>query len=201
MSTSDLTNYFGAVIVALMGYDTNYPRARGFVQNDKGEWIKPKTKKDEPARIAPENALKTAVSILDQIHSQPKRKSFTVNHAPSGAPRMTRQDKWLKPRRPCVEKYFQLRAAIQAAVGPVNDIPDRIDCTFYLAMPDSWSDKKKAEMEGKPHRVRPDRDNMEKAVMDSLFVNDGGIHEGFSKKVWCHEGFERIEITMWFFPS
>lgn len=182
-----------------MGHEKSYPTARGFIDNRDGTFSKPHSKKhdSQPLSISPENALITADALLKRLGLT----HFTVKHPPMGAPRMTRRDKWLKPRRPCVENYFKLRDAIRDAVGPVNDIPDRMDCTFYFPMPESWSDKKKAEMEGKPHRVRPDRDNCEKAVMDSLFVEDGGIHEGFTKKVWCHEGFERTEITFHYFKS
>lgn len=186
-----------------MGHEKSFLTSKGFVQNSDGSFSKPpKVKHDsEPLRISPQNALNTAATFLDKLPVGIKTKSFVVHHPPMGAPRMTRQDKWLKPRRPCVEKYFALQDAIQAAVGPVNDIPDRMDCTFHFAMPESWSDKKKAEMSGKPHRVRPDRDNCEKAVMDSLFVEDGGIHEGFTRKLWCYEGFEKIEIKLHYFPA
>ena len=47
-------------------------------------------------------------------------------------------------------------------------------------------------MDGQPHRVRPDTDNLWKSVGDSVFENDAHIHEIHASKVWAVEG--AIEI-------
>lgn len=154
----------------------------------------------QPLSINPENALKTAASMLQAMgpsHTVKSMKEFIVNHCPMGAPRMTRRDKWKK--RDCVERYHALRDAIRAVVGVVNDIPDRVDCIFFFPMPESWSEKKKFAMLGTAHRVRPDRDNCEKSILDALFLEDGGIHEGFTKKVWTFSGKERIVIRFYYY--
>ncbi len=126
---------------------------------------------------------------------------FVVGVAPCPAPRMTRRDKWLKPRRPAVQRYFDFRDALRATVGVVKEVPDRVDCEFYFAMPDSWSEKKKKAMDGKPHRAKPDRDNCDKAVCDALFAEDSAIHEGSQKKRWCRAGQERVEIKLTNYPK
>lgn len=128
-------------------------------------------------------------------------RSFTIKVVPCPAPRMTRRDKWLTPRRPAVQRYFDFRDALRAAVGEIKEVPDRVDCEFYFAMPDSWSEKKKIEMDGKPHRSKPDRDNCDKAVCDALFAEDSAIHEGSQKKRWCRAGQERVEIKLTNYPK
>jgi Holliday junction resolvase RusA-like endonuclease len=64
-------------------------------------------------------------------------------------------------------------------------------------MPDSWSEKRKRELIGKPHMRRPDRDNCEKLILDALFTEDGGSWSGYTEKRWAEKG--RVEIKMeWF---
>lgn len=121
--------------------------------------------------------------------------SWTIPVAPVPAPRMTRRDKWLTPRRPAVQRYFDYRAVLLAAVGEIK-VPDEMHLVFGFPMPESWSKKKKAAMDGKPHRQRPDRDNCDKAVMDALFEEDGGVWKGSQEKRWTHgPGFVRIQVV------
>lgn len=60
-------------------------------------------------------------------------------------------------------------------------------------MPKSWSGKKRAQMAGKPHQQRPDRDNLEKALLDALFSEDCAVWDGRTTKVWGETG--QIIIT------
>ena len=65
---------------------------------------------------------------------------------------------------------------------------------FQIAMPASWSDKKKAEMEGRPHRQKPDLDNLHKAFFDCfnhLEDWDDSVIWKYDPppiKVWAFEG-------------
>ena len=43
---------------------------------------------------------------------------------------------------------------------------------FHFAMADSWSKKKRLEMDGKPMQSRPDTDNLFKAFTDTVFWKD-----------------------------
>lgn len=135
------------------------------------------------------NITNTAKSMLDHISGV---KTFTVKTAPVAAPRMTRQDKWKK--RPCVMRYFAFRDRVREAAGKIEGVPDRVDCEFYIVVPKSWSKPKKLAMDGKPHREKPDADNLWKSVGDSLFDNDCAIHEISAIKRWCWPGQERVEI-------
>ena len=48
---------------------------------------------------------------------------------------------------------------------------------------------------GTLHRSKPDRDNIDKAVMDALFPEDSGIAAGTIRKVWGEPPRVEGEIT------
>ena len=56
-------------------------------------------------------------------------------------------------------------------------------------MPKSWSKKKKAEYDGKPHQQKPDIDNYLKGYMDALLDEDCKVWRlGDVRKIWGYEG-------------
>jgi hypothetical protein len=55
---------------------------------------------------------------------------------------------------------------------------------FVLEMPRSWSKSKRLAMEGQLHEQKPDRDNLEKALLDSVFGEDCNIADGRATKLW-----------------
>jgi Holliday junction resolvase RusA-like endonuclease len=110
------------------------------------------------------------------------------NITPVAKPRQTRADKWKK--RPCVMKY---RAFADEVREKGIDIPESgCHIIFGLPMPGSWSKKKKAKMDGKPHQVRPDWDNLAKAVCDAIFEEDSHIWDIRISKVWAEKGHIKI---------
>lgn len=143
---------------------------------------------------APEFTVANPVSVPDKTPPQANTRTFTIYQGPVAAPRMTRRDKWLKPRRPCVERYFIYRDILRGMVGDIPIVPDEVNAVFHFAMPDSWSKKRRQEMNGKPHRQRPDGDNCTKAIQDALFLEDGGVWRGAFEKRWAIHG--RVELTM-----
>ena len=64
-------------------------------------------------------------------------------------------------------------------------------------MPKSWSAKKKLAMRGKPHRQKPDIDNLVKAVIDSIYPEDDAAVPGIvARKRWKDApGEVRVHIT------
>lgn len=60
-------------------------------------------------------------------------------------------------------------------------------------MPDSWSERKKQEHEGKPHKGRGDVDNFCKGLLDALYSDDSGVWSVWIEKRWARVG--GIEIT------
>lgn len=126
-------------------------------------------------------------------------KKITLNVEPMGAPRMTRADSWRK--RPCVLKY-RIRCDELRAEAKRNNFDLHCvlpDIVFYIPMPKSWTKKKKVLMLGKPHKQKPDLDNLLKFWIDGLqkstrlMQDDCEIHTISSvKKAWSEKGY--IEI-------
>lgn len=101
---------------------------------------------------------------------------------PVAAPRMTQRDRWKK--RPCVERFYAYRDLIRTFD---MNLPIPYKVTFYLPIPKSYSNKKKKELEGQPHLKRPDKDNLEKAFLDSVFGEDSHVWSGWAEKRYSSE--------------
>ena len=126
-----------------------------------------------------------------------KKRDKTSNYllldcAPNTKPRQTRADKWKK--RDCVMKYRDFADYARAEALKQNFVlGDVVKIVFVMPMPKSWSKKKKAEMCGKPHRQRPDTDNLTKAVKDALRKggssdDDSTIWDEHGRKFWGYTG-------------
>ena len=109
---------------------------------------------------------------------------------PVAKPRMTQRDKWAN--RPIVTKYFGTCNLLKLLANKqgLQTFPEEIKgLTFFIHMPDSWSKKKKKEMDGEPHRQRPDLDNFLKFFQDALMKEDKHIwHISELSKRWSYEG-------------
>lgn len=55
---------------------------------------------------------------------------------------------------------------------------------FVLEMPRSWSKAKRLAMNGQLHDQKPDRDNLEKALLDSVYGEDCHVADGRVTKLW-----------------
>jgi Holliday junction resolvase RusA-like endonuclease len=116
-------------------------------------------------------------------------------------PRMTRQDIYISSKnfRPQNERlykrhlklreYWDFKENIRLFFMENNiDYSQRdvlSDITFVISMPKSWSDKKKKAYEGKPHKNKPDLNNLVKALEDCLFDEDKYIWEYRNiRKIW-----------------
>ncbi len=109
-------------------------------------------------------------------------KEYLITPVPK--PRMTRSDKWKK--RDCVVRYYAFKDEVQANKITLPESDYHV--TFILPMPKSWSKKKKQEMNGKPHQQKPDKDNLEKALLDAIFDDDCKIWDGRVTKLWGEVG-------------
>lgn len=105
---------------------------------------------------------------------------------PVSKPRMTRKVKW--DRNAHQTKYFAFKNEVQRLGVEVPEFGYHL--VFVIPMPKSWSKKKKALMDGSPHRndKGPDKDNLEKALLDSVYSNDARVWNGEVSKVWGIEG-------------
>jgi Holliday junction resolvase RusA-like endonuclease len=120
-------------------------------------------------------------------------REYKLPVVPIPAPRMTRQDRFAK--RPVVERYkaFRTELLMRSRLQGLTDLPASVGFIFYIPMPVSWSQRKRAEMEGTMHQQTPDLDNLIKAVLDCFtygrHVSDSYVGTFlFAQKVWATEG-------------
>ena len=71
----------------------------------------------------------------------------------------------------------------------------RVDCTF-------WFETKKSERWGRPHTHKPDRDNLDKLVLDAcvkvsaLAGDDCRVSAGLIRKRWCRPGYSGLLVEV-----
>jgi len=102
---------------------------------------------------------------------------------PVPAPRQVHSDRW--NLRPSVMRYRLFRD--ECRLHRIK-IPATPYLAFYLPMPRSWSEKRKARYRGTPHMSRPDWDNLAKGLIDACCKEDGYIHAALVTKTWADEG-------------
>jgi Holliday junction resolvase RusA-like endonuclease len=127
-----------------------------------------------------------------------KRKFYLFDIVPVSAPRMTQSDRWKtnpehpdinKRQRPAVTRYFAYKKLLLIQAKQMNyEIKAVIDLLFIIPMPNSWSKKKKERMNGLPCKVKPDTDNLTKAVKDTFCKNDSHIWKETAEKRWGYKG-------------
>jgi Holliday junction resolvase RusA-like endonuclease len=106
---------------------------------------------------------------------------------PMGKPRQTKRDRWQK-RKPVV-RYRKLCDAIRRAADGWDMPKERTRLVFYIPRPKSYPHRP-----GCPHHLKPDYDNLAKAVLDALRDEDRDIFDQHVTKYWCEPGNERIEV-------
>lgn len=119
---------------------------------------------------------------------------FNIPVPPMGAPRMNRADAWKK--RPVVLRYRKYKDLLRLHCRGVTKDPLKVAVIAYIAMPESWSAKKRDRMQGQPHRSKPDWDNIAKGICDSLWGEDSIIAAGSVEKYWTNgTGWMNVEVT------
>ena len=71
-------------------------------------------------------------------------------------------------------------------------LPDSFAVEFVMPMPQSWSNRQKKQMNGKPHKQTPDLSNLLKSLEDALRKEDKEIWDVHASKRWGTEGQIRI---------
>ena len=108
--------------------------------------------------------------------------AYRFDVVPVAAPRMTHADRWIK--RPCVQRYFEYRDQVRAQAQAMGvTLPNQFSVQFYLAMPRSWSKRKKQALVGTPHQAKPDADNLLKGWLD-CFGEDCAVWNVCAAKFW-----------------
>ena len=101
-----------------------------------------------------------------------------------GAPRMTQRDRW--KGRPVVERYHAYKDVVKLSL-PGYVLPPVLKIEFHIALPKSYSSKKKLSLYGQYHSEKPDIDNLVKGFMD-CFGSDAHVAVLHAGKYWCVEG-------------
>lgn len=108
---------------------------------------------------------------------------------PVPKPRMTKRDKWAG--RPPVLRYLAYKDECQ--LNRVTLPQSGYHITFVMPMPSSWSKKKKSEYNRRPHQQKPDKDNLEKALLDAVMSEDCAVWDGRVTKIWGYQGLIIID--------
>lgn len=111
-----------------------------------------------------------------------------------GKPRQTRRDRW--QQRPAVVQYRAFADELRDLVGyvPPGEFVVSVDWIAGFEPPRSWSKRLRAAAIGTLHRAKPDRDNIDKSILDALWSNDSGIAAGVTLKQWSAGDFLRLRI-------
>jgi len=132
---------------------------------------------------------------------------------PTAKPVMTQQDSWPTPPpkyrgkewpRRVVKNWRMFQNLVIA--NKVHLPEDGAHVIFHIAMPPSWSKKKKEKMLGQLHKQIPDVSNLLKALEDAaqacaatFYKDDSEISDIRITKRWAQEGAIQIFDEMCFF--
>jgi Holliday junction resolvase RusA-like endonuclease len=115
--------------------------------------------------------------------------SFEVEGQPFGKqrPRMTKRGHTYTPAETSVRAALIANEAEKHFDAPISG-PIRVDVIAVFKPAKSWSAKKTREALGRPHTQKPDKDNVEKLVLDALngiaYPDDSQVWDGGTRKVW-----------------
>lgn len=139
---------------------------------------------------------------LTQIRD-PNRVGFIYrfNIRPIGAVRLTQSAKW-RPT-PAAKRYFEWKSAFAEIVyRAVKDerafhlveLESAAWWRFYIAMPASWSLRKRRLLANTPCMSKPDWDNCAKAVYDAVFAEDKWTWDVRGSTIWTDRPEGYIEF-------
>ena len=98
-----------------------------------------------------------------------------------------------------IKRYIAIELAYQHGDRPMFKAPLKFTVTYYMPIAESWSKKKTALYDGKPHHIRCDLDNLVKMSLDAankvLYEDDAIIAIIDAKKVFCITN-PRTEFTL-----
>jgi Holliday junction resolvase RusA-like endonuclease len=147
----------------------------------------------------------TRMSVNEGRYEVDRTREFYIfDVIPMGAPRMTQSDKWKtnpnhpdpkKRQRIEVTRYFAFKDILRLQANTMQfELPKVFEGVYFIPMPDSWSEKKKAKMNGFPSEPRPDTDNITKGIKDALRKSDSDIWFECAQKRWAYNGSILIYI-------
>lgn len=109
-------------------------------------------------------------------------KIATILVRPMGAVRQNRSDSW--KQRPAVLRYRDYRDELRRQAKDLTIPAGGLILVFSFKPPKSVSKKLYNQMIDSPHVVKPDIDNLVKAFLDALLINDQHIWDVRAIKIW-----------------
>lgn len=174
---------------------------KGYSKNPDGSWQPPSVKsayiKQQKEKVdipAPNIDIPIATrTFCDYGYAQKPLAVFDVT--PIGKPRMTQRDKWGKRKN--VQNYWRYKDALLLQAKNQNFVmPESgYHIIAVIPVPHSWKESKKHQMIGSPHKQKPDKDNIEKGILDALLEEDSGVWDGRITKYWGRAGQILIYAT------
>ena len=120
------------------------------------------------------------------------RYQFNIEPVAASRPRVTQRGVFYP------KKYTNFKSDMKAICEHTNfnkfeeGVAIKVTSIVYVSMPKSWSNKKRYEHLGKYMVTRPDNDNYEKAIYDSLngyaWHDDSQIAWNETKKIYAEKG-------------
>ena len=92
-----------------------------------------------------------------------------------------------------MERYHEYADRLREEADKHNFLlGEKVEINIFIPVPKSWSKKKKSANLGRPHKQRPDLDNLIKAVQYILMKEDSAIWKITAVKRWGVYGAIRI---------
>jgi len=144
------------------------------------------------------NNGKSLITEVEKYEIDYDKRFYLFDVVPLGAVRMSQSDKWKtnpnhldpkKRQRAVVTEYFNYKNKVKAQAIEMNfELPQVLDIVFLIPMPFTWSEKKKVRNNKTKVLKRPDIDNLVKAFMDALSVEDGYVWKIQAEKRYAYNG-------------
>ena len=101
-----------------------------------------------------------------------------------GKPRQTQKDKWKWRKEVAAYRRWKDMIRLSGFTLPTHGY----HLIFVIAIPPSIRPAERAERLGREHLLKPDKDNLEKAVLDALHIEDSHVWDGRASKIWGNRG-------------
>ena len=116
---------------------------------------------------------------------------FEINPVPASRPRVSRWSTYYP------KKYTKFKQDMEALISELDTTLSeklvRVEIDFMIKIPESWSKKKKQELNNTYCSNNSDIDNYIKAILDSLngvfFIDDRQVEEIFARKIYSNKGY------------
>lgn len=107
---------------------------------------------------------------------------------------MTQRDKWSPSK--AASNYYRYSDELRLLANAAGfTLGKQVEVMFLVPMPESWSAKKKQQLDGTSHEQMPDDDNYLKAFCDALKENDCDIWNMHAVKFWVKSGQGKVVVV------